>query len=808
MDAQKNIDFEFEIGHVLFIDVVGYTKLAVDDQREILADLNRMVRETPTFRAAERTGKLSRLPTGDGMALVFFTSPEAPAHCAVELAKALRDYRRCVIRMGLHSGPVSGITDVNDHSNIAGAGINIAQRVMDCGDAGHILLSRHIAEDLENYRFWRPYLHSLGECEVKHGQRLGLVNLYSDEVGNAETPAKVQAAATRVSDAANDRASRSGLLLTVLIALSLIGIVVSLLSHRSGRSIQPEPGSSVPGPAVSDKSIAVLPLENLSDDKQNTYFADGVQDQILTNLAKVSDLRVISHTSVRQYKSGVQRNVREIGQQLGVAYVVEGSVQRSGDSLRINAQLIDARTDTHIWGETYDRTAADLFAIQSELAQAIAGQLKAKISPQQKAEIEERPTQDLVAFQLYTQAKTIIDSYINAEDVRAALLQALQSLDQAIKRDPNFVSAYCYAARANDLLYFFDLDPTQDRVESAEGAVKVARNLRGDSAEVHFTRGDFLFRCRRDYEGAQEELTLARPGLPNSTPFFILSGYINRRRNRFPEAERDFSTAMALDPRNPNAYNLLSDTYFLERRYAESVQNYARVLAAGEQTPIVLFRKASSYFYGTGDSNALRDILTKVPEMDVAGGQTPARVLLALMDNNFAEAERVLAASPRQDFQDIDFSFYFPKSWYEAMIARAKGDGARATDAFQKTRAILEQRLTVKPEHARTIAVLAQVDAALGRKDLALREAQHAVDLMPLSKDIYDGALVLEGLAQVYTWSGDRDRALETVEKLVSIPSYTNYARLRFHPLWAPLRGDPRFEKIVNSLGPQKIGER
>jgi tetratricopeptide (TPR) repeat protein len=506
---------------------------------------------------------------------------------------------------------------------------------------------------------------------------------------------------------------------------------------------------------------------------------------------------------VRQYKTGAERNLREIGRQLGVAYIMEGSVQRAGDRLRINAELIDARTDSHIWAETYDRTAADLFAIQSELAQSIVTQLKAKLSPRQKAEIEERPTQDLVAFELYLQAKAIIDSYINATDVRAELLQALKSLDEAIKRDPNFVSAYCYAARANDLLFFFDLDPTPNRISLADAAVKAALRLRPDSAEAHFARGDYYFRCLRDYDRAQEELAIARPGLPNSTPFFILSGYINRRRNHFPDAERDFSTAFALDPRNPNAYNLLADTYVLQRRFPEAVHVYDNVLAAGEQVPIVLFRRASATFYGTCDSGPLREILAKAPEMDVAGGQTPARSMLAMIDGNYAEAERVLAASPRQDFQDIDFSFYYPKSWFQAMIARAKGDSAGATAAFRECREILAQRLIIKPEHARTIAVLAQVDAGLGQKDLALREAQHAIDLMPISKDIYDGALVLEGLAQVYTWSGDRDRAIELVRKLVTMPGYLNYGRLKLHPLWTPLRGDPRFEKIVDSLAPK-----
>jgi TolB-like protein/Tfp pilus assembly protein PilF len=557
---------------------------------------------------------------------------------------------------------------------------------------------------------------------------------------------------------------------------------------------------------ASAKSIAVLPFKNLSDDKQNTYFADGVQDQILTNLAKVSELRVISHTTVRQYKSGMPRNLREIGQQLGVTYILEGSVQRAGDRLRIAAQLIDARTDSQIWAETYDRTAADLFAIQSELAESIVAQLQAKLSPEQKAWIEERPTQDLVAFELYLRAKQIVDSYLIADDVRAALLSALQSLDQAIKRDPDFVSAYCYIARANDLLYFFDLDPTPDRILLAEAAVKAALRLRPDSAEAHFAMADFLFRCHRDYDGALHELAIARPGLPNDTAFFILSGYINRRRNNWAQAEGDFSDAVALDPRNPNAYNLLADTYNLQRRHDLGAQVYQRVLAAGERTPIVFFRWASALFNGTGDSKALREVLANNPDMDVGGGQTPVRVMLALIDGNFAEAERVLAASPREDFQDIDYSFYYPKAWFEAMIARAKGDSARAIAAFSIARTILEQRLVNKPEHARTIAVLAQVDAGLGRKELAVQEAQHAVDLMPISKDIYDGALVLEGLAQVYTWSNEPDRAIELLQKLVTMPGYTNYTRLKLHPMWNPLRGDPRFEKIVGLLAPKNQG--
>src|SRR5262249_47019513 len=539
------------------------------------------------------------------------------------------------------------------------------------------------------------------------------------------------------------------------------------------------------------------------DDKQNTYFADGVQDQILTNLGRVSDLKVISHTTVRQYKSGVPRNLREIGKQLGVTHILEGSVQRAGDRLRIAAQLIDARTDSQVWAETYDRTAADLFAIQSELAESSVAQLQTKLSPEQKAWIEERPTQDLVAFELYLRAKQIVDSYLIADDVRAALLSALESLDQAIKRDPDFVSAYCYIARANGLLYFFDLDPTPNQVLLAEAAVKAALRLRPDSSEAHFAMADFLFRCHRDYDGALKELAIARPGLPNEAAFYILSGYINRRRNNWAQAEQDFSTAVALDPRNPNAYNLLADTYNLQRKHLLAAEVYDRVLAAGERTPIVFYRRASAIFNQTANSTELRNVLARNPDMDIGGGQTSYRVMFAVIDGNFAEAERVLAASPRQDFQDIDYSFYYPNAWFEAMIARAKGDSTGANAALATARTILEQRLAIKPEDARTIAVLAQVDAGLGRKELAIQEAKHAVDLMPLSKDVYDGALVLEGLAQVYTWTNERDRAIELLQKLVAIPSYLNYARLKLHPMWNPLRGDPRFKKIVNSLAPK-----
>ncbi|MEY2564086.1 MAG: hypothetical protein QOH88_2279 [Verrucomicrobiota bacterium] len=555
---------------------------------------------------------------------------------------------------------------------------------------------------------------------------------------------------------------------------------------------------------VPAKSIAVLPFENLSPDNAGTFFADSVQDQILTNLAKVSDLKVISHTSVQQYRNQKDRNVREISRQLGVAYILEGTVQRGPNRIRVNAKLIDARTDSQIWAESYDRDVADLFVIQSDLAQAIVNQLQARLSPQQKAEIEEKPTLDLAAFDLYLQAKEIVDTYLEAPDPRASLLKAVRLLEEATGRDPNFVLAYCYAGRAHNLLYFLDLDPTPKRNLLGEAAVNNALRLRPESAEAHLAMADHLFRCHRDYEHAQEQLAIARPGLPNSLPFFNLSGYINRRQGHWTEAERDFATAVRLDPRNPNAVNLLVDTFVLERRFPEAKLAYDRAIAVGMREPIALVRRAALDFGETGDPTTLRAAMAAAPGTDVGGAETSWKILIAIIDRNYDEARRVLAASPLDNFQDVDFSFYFPRSWYEGLIARAEGNKEKSAAAFTMTRALLASRLTNKPDDPRTLAVLAQVDANLGQKELAVTEAQKALSLMPVARDAYDGPLILQGLAQVYTSSGDQDHALDELQTLLSIPGYISYGYLKTDPQWHPLRENSRFQQLLASIGPRK----
>src|SRR5205085_1899303 len=343
VEAKKEI--WLEIAHVLFIDIVGYSKLSINDQHAAVEELNQIVRTSEQFQRAEAAGRLLKVATGDGMALVFYTSPEAPAQCAVEISRSLKEAPRLQLRMGIHSGPVSGVVDVNERANVAGAGINLAQRVMDCGDAGHILLSKHVAEDLEEYDRWRPLLHELGACEVKHGVRLGVTNLYSDEVGNRQLPKKFQALKkhrARVRWAATTAA---------LLALGVIVAGIAMFSRYWIRSTL----------AASEKGIAVLPFENLSSDKANAYFADGIQDEILTRLSKIADLKVISRTSTQHYKSAPE-NLPEIGRQLGVAHIMEGSVQKSGDAVRVNVQLIRAANDSHLWADTFDRKLTDIFS--------------------------------------------------------------------------------------------------------------------------------------------------------------------------------------------------------------------------------------------------------------------------------------------------------------------------------------------------------------------------------------------------------------------------------------------------------------
>src|SRR5438128_266425 len=790
--SQGSADVKFEIGHVLFIDIVGYSKLLINEQSEQIQKLKEIVRGTEQFRLAEAEGKLLRLPTGDGGALVFRTSPEAPVLCAMEISKALKRHPELRVRMGIHSGPVNEISDLNEQANIAGAGINIAQRVMDCGDSGHILLSKHVADDLEQYPRWRAYLHDLGECEVKHGVRIGVVNLSGDGVGNAATPKKFQAIKKR---RAHVRWATVAVVLLVLGAI--VGGTFFFLRRPTTSALR-----------VLDKSIAVLPFENLSSDKENAYFTDGVQDEILTELAKIADLKVISRTSVMQYKSGVARNLRKIGEELGVAHVVEGSVQRAANKIRVNAQLLDARTDAHLWAQTYDRDLADVFAIQSEIAKAIADQLQAKLSPNEKKAIEQPPTTDLAAFDLYSRAKSLLLTTGFSANSDPDLRKAIELLDEAVKRDPSFFDAYCQLAYAHETIYAEWGDHTPARLALAEAAVQAATRLRPDAAETHLARAQYLYFGLRDYAGAFAQLEIARRALPNDPRLFELTGYILRRRGQQEEGLHNLQRAVELDPRNFYTLQQIAISYEYQGRYAESIAALDRTLAIVPENVETRATRGLFYLCWKADTRPLHQTIDAILAQGPGAITNAADVwfFCALAERDPAAAERALVAlgdNPCWGETPIILS----RSFGEGLLARMTKDEARARTAFEAARAQQEKIVQAQPDYGPALCVLGLIDAALGRKDLALDEGRRAIALMPVEKDVVNGSRVLQYFAITAAWAGDKELALQQLEAGLRAPVAAvmlSYGALKLFPVWDPLRGDPRFEKIVASLAPKE----
>ena len=472
--AEPKTEAQLEIGHVLCTDIVGYSKLLINQQKEILAKLNEIVRATEQFRRAETAGKLVRLPTGDGMILVFFTSPQAPVECALEVATALKNNGSIPLRMGVHSGPVEQVRDVNDSSNVAGTGINMAQRVMDCGDAGHILLSKRVAEDLGQYERWQPHLHDLGEATVKHGVSVHVFNLCVNGMGNPELPSKLKR--QREDEAIVARKARAKTLRKLAMIGTPVGVLLLALIGYLAFFPRIAPKFMKGIAAISEKSIAVLPFDNFSGDKENAYFTDGIQDEILTDLSKIADLKVISRTSVDQYR-GAARNLKDIGKALQVVYILEGSVQKAGGRVRVNTQLIDTRTDAHVWAEKFDRELSDIFAIQTELAEKIVAQLRVNLTPREKAAIADHTTKDVEAYDLYLRSKNTGKTAIQEPFTKEEYLEAEQLINMAIARDPNFALAYCRLMQIElDIYWLHDHDPA--RKQKSEEAVKTAMRLR------------------------------------------------------------------------------------------------------------------------------------------------------------------------------------------------------------------------------------------------------------------------------------------------------------------------------------------
>jgi serine/threonine-protein kinase len=806
-------DLQPEIAHLLLIDIVGFSKLLDNEQIELLQELNQIVRRTECFQIAETGGKFIRVPTGDGMTLVFFHSPEEPVRCALEISKALQEHPPIQLRMGVHSGQVNRVADINDKTSLAGSGINVAQRVLDCGDAGHILLSGHVAEDLCQYRHWQPHLHDLGECEVKHGLRLHLFNLCKDGLGNPRVPEKLkrgkrwkQASGAEVRTLSVPRWQNLALVAALFVSALALAISFSIFFRRGSPTIAQPSSEGVAGAVASipEKSIAVLPFENLSDAKENTYFADGVQDEILTDLAKVADLKIISRTSVMHYKSGVARNLREIAQQLGVAHVVEGAVQRSGNRVRVNAQLIDARSNRQLWGETYDRGLADVFAIQSQIAKAIADQLQAKLSPSEKAAIERPPTGDITAFDLYTRGKNLLLTTTFSSSAGANLLKAIDLLNQAVRRDPAFVEAYCQLAWTHDLLYLFGLDHTPARLALADAAVQAAFRLRPDAGEVHLAHAQNLYRGYLDYNGALAELEVARHSLPNDSRIFELTGYIQRRQGRWQESTRNLERAADLDPRNVDILQQIALSYADLRRYADEKLALDHALAIEPNDAEMRETRASADFDWKADTRPLHQTI------DLIRGTNPAAIPSIAGDwLNCALAERDAVAAKNallgsgENPPLHDEAVHFNRPFITGLIARMMKNDDEAHAAFTAARAEQEKTIQAQPEYGPPLCVLGLIDAALGRKEEALREGRRAVELLPVQKDAINGPLMYAYFAMIAAWTGDKDLACEQLAIAIRYPSSLSYGRLKLLPFWDPLRGDPCFEKIVASLAPK-----
>jgi TolB-like protein/Flp pilus assembly protein TadD len=538
-----------------------------------------------------------------------------------------------------------------------------------------------------------------------------------------------------------------------------------------------------------DKSIAVLPFENLSDDKENAYFADGIQDDVLTNLSKVGDLKVISRTSVMPYR-GKASNLREIGKTLGVGAILEGSVRRNGNRVRVNVQLINAENDEHMWAEDYDRDLTDVFAIQTDLAQQIVRELQAKLSPMEKAQIERRPTEDSEAYLAFMQGHEI---FYRADKFRSNTEKAEQLFEKATKLDPNFAEAFAALAWVHDWNYH-DFDPTPARKEKARAAAMEALRLQPNLPEAHLAMGFYYYYCERDYQGALNEFAIAKLSLPNSPEVYMAIGAIERRQGKWEESTANLEKAASLSPKDAWVLQNLADNYYANRNFEAADKLFDRAIQAAPGSFSPRAEKAKLAVDWKGDLSVMENELSQVPTgVDPDGLVTFARMQLLLLQRKFSDALVVL----QQSAENVSH-YDKPKELFEGAIYTFLKDKGKAISAFERARPIAEKALRESPDDASRHVTLGLILAGLGRKELAIAEGKRAVELLPESQDAFDGPRTTVALAQIYTWTGESDQALQILERSLSTPNGVTVAFLKLDPMWDPLRSDPRFQALID----------
>jgi TolB-like protein/class 3 adenylate cyclase len=809
--STQSSELKFEIGHVLFIDIVGYSKLLINEQSEQIDALKKIVRGTEQFRIAETNGKLLRLPTGDGVALVFRTSSEAPVLCAIEIAKALKTHPALRVRMGIHSGPVNEVTDLNEQSNVAGAGINIAQRVMDCGDAGHILLSKRVADDLEQYPQWRSQLHDLGECEVKHGMRLHVVNLYRDELGNPNPPEKFRSAAQ--TSQVRRKPSFVGIIAIVLllIGLAVVALVFApaiLRSREKGQKNNPASANETSVVAIPEKSIAVLPFENLSDDKSNAYFAEGIQDEILTKLASISDLKVISRTSTAKYLSKPE-DLKTVSQQLGVANVVEGTVQRAAEKLRVNVQLIDARADTHMWAKSYDGDARDVFMIESQVSQEIAEALQARLSPNEANTVAGAPTKDPEAYDMFLKGE-YAEREAEASRKPAAYEQAASWYQQAIARDPRFALAMARLAENEMWQHWYFKRLSEPELEEVKSRAERGLQLAPDLAEGHIALGLYYYLGHWQYDQALAEFQRALELQPNNVPALDYAAHVHRRQGQWKQHLSEMAKCEELDPRNSNIPAQIGASYCRLRRWEEANRAGLRSLALDPHNLAGMVNVILSCLNGTGDIEKATRILAIFPADsliarsdkfggDISGiiGQWP---YLYVIKRDYGAALKAWDKEKSSSLENRD------RLAGKAAIHLLAGDAANARDEIESGRALVEARLRQQSDDRYALTQLSWIDTALGRNAEALTAARRAAELMPSEKDAVEGPEVLAGLAEIEVRTGETAEAVKTLRQVLLLPAgmVVSIQRLKIDPVWDPIRNDPAFQQLL--AGKEQVG--